>query len=221
MEIKLSEISFIEQLKESESSCVFRVHWHDKDCVMKVYHAWDPSPADPSFRELDPFKCESHAYHRLKSAGLCDRGYVPKFYGFIEDIDPGEWEPHLESFRGDNLRPNAVLMEYVPDMRTIDLSNFSHERIHQLRRVLAEMHAAGVYHADAYPQNMKVQENSGRVLWIGFDHAQTFSTESITALQQKWLDEEMELMDYFVGALTADFRDGEINRTWMYYNGSV
>lgn len=36
MEIKLSEISFIEQLKESESSCVFRVHWHDKDCVMKV-----------------------------------------------------------------------------------------------------------------------------------------------------------------------------------------
>ncbi|KZF18839.1 hypothetical protein L228DRAFT_271739 [Xylona heveae TC161] len=205
MDIKLSEVLFVEELKKSDSGCIFRVRWRGMDCVMKVFHTVVLSFVPPG-REVDNFKCESRAYSRLKAKGLCDRGDIPDFYGTIEQIDPMEWQPHLKRFLNDRLRPNAVLIEYIPNMRRIDLSNFTEERARKLRQILTEIHEAGVFHGDLYPRNMMVQEVdhcAGRALWIDFDCAQTLEVGSLTPRQQQWLEEEDELMDEFVDGLVG------------------
>ncbi|OGM48836.1 hypothetical protein ABOM_003013 [Aspergillus bombycis] len=220
MEIDLSAIEYVEHIRSSEWSCIFRTRWRDRDCILKVYHSIKPSHADPIDREVDIFKCESKAYIRLKARGLCDKGYIPDFYGLIKQINPVEWSPHLTKFLEDRLPPNAVLLEYVPDLQQIDLSTFSIDRIYRLRRILSEIHDAGVYHGDPYPRNIMVQQSSDRVLWIDFDRAQTFFQDSITDLQRQWLEGEIELVDYFVDALAADFKEGKLHRAWSaYYEG--
>lgn len=107
----------------------------------------------------------------------------------------------MKEFLNDRLPPNAILIEYVPNLHRIDLSTFSTARTQKIRKILEEIHKAGVYHGDPFPRNMMVQEDSDRVLWIDFDRAQTFSCDSITARQRQWLKEEDELVDYFVEAL--------------------
>ncbi|KAE8149559.1 hypothetical protein BDV25DRAFT_130264 [Aspergillus avenaceus] len=187
LEISISEMEYVARIKSSEFSCVFRTRWHDKDCILKVTH------------------------------GLCKKGYIPDFYGCVKQINPRDWVPHLNEFLDDSQPPNAVLLEYVPDMQEIDLSTFSVKRVSQLRQILSEIHAAGVYHGDPFPRNMMVQKDSDRVLWVDFDRAQTFSLDSITARQRQWLDEEDELVDYFVAALGEDYKEGRIHRIWECY----
>ncbi|PYI07017.1 hypothetical protein BO78DRAFT_314175, partial [Aspergillus sclerotiicarbonarius CBS 121057] len=197
-------------------SCVFRTIWHGKDCVLKV-----PLPAGRRpralRREIDPFKCESTAFIRLLEHGLCDRGYIPYFYGLVEHIQPANHLPHLQDFLGDTTCPNAVLMEYIPNLQSINLSNFSEKRIHRLQQILLEVHRAGVYHGDPYPRNIMIQTTSDRVLWIDFDRAQTFTPQSIKPYQLDWLQHETNMMDYFVEALAADVKIGKIDATWSYY----
>lgn len=127
-------------------------------------------------REVNLFVCESTAYQRMKA-----RGVVPDFYGTITKIQPALWSPlNLHMFLEDKLSPNAILIEYIPNRQPINLSNFSKLRLTELRRILDEIHQAGVYHGDPKPRNMMICCCSGeqleeRVLWIDFDSAQTFS----------------------------------------------
>ena len=43
---------------------------------------------DPGYtrkgRDLNRFRCELNAYHNLREFGVCDRGFVPAFYGHID-----------------------------------------------------------------------------------------------------------------------------------------
>ncbi|PYI35764.1 hypothetical protein BP00DRAFT_219392 [Aspergillus indologenus CBS 114.80] len=201
--IALSEISFIEQLRSSSVSCIFHVLWRDKQCILKVYHATEPSPSDPPNRVIDPFTCESTAFTRLQKSGICDLGYVPEFYGIVTRIQPADYLPYLKDFLEDSLDPNAVLLEHIPDMGSVTLSNLSEVRIHKLRHILSEIHRIGIYHGDPYPRNMMIQEASGRVLWIDFDRAQTFTPEALKPVHFNWLEQESEMMDYFVKALVT------------------
>lgn len=164
------------------------------------FHYQDLTDAPDIDRDLDLFRCESRAYARLKGHGLCEKGHIPDFYGVIKDIDPQSWgwEQHFECFIEDLKRPNAILIEYIPNMRMIDLSNFSEERVQKLRDILTEIHSASVYHADHYPRNMMVQNDSNRVLWIDFDRAQTFNPDSITPEQQEWMEFEGLYIDEYV-----------------------
>lgn len=166
-------------------------------------------------REIDPFTCESNAYQRLKSKGLCEQGVIPDFYGVIENINPkeAEWEPYLEKFVDEELPLNAVLMEYIPNMHQIDLSTYSEERLEKLHAILKEIHAAGVLHDDLYPRNMMVQVDTDRVLWIDFDRAQTFVEGAITKMQQEWIDFEKALMEEFVKFLVIPFFERD-NTGW-------
>ncbi|PWY76045.1 hypothetical protein BO94DRAFT_549357 [Aspergillus sclerotioniger CBS 115572] len=213
--ILLLEISFIQEIKNSPFSCGFRVRWHEKECILNVYHSTEPSPADPPYREINLFKCESTAFMRLQERGLCNRGYVPEFYGLIEHIKPADHLPYLKDFLGDN--PNAILLEYVPDIRPISLAKFSRERSYKLRSILSEIHDAGIIHGDTYPRNIMVQESSDRVLWVDFDRAQTFTPQSMNQRHKNWLEEEADMMDYFVKALTLDAKNGRIYYTWLCY----
>lgn len=140
---------------------------------------------------------------RLREHGFCDRGHIPDFYGLIEHINPVHHLPYLQDFVEDTVYPNAILMEYVPDIYSIDLSNYSERRLRKLQQILLEMHRAGVYHGDPYPRNMMVQITSDRVLWIDFDRAQTFTSQSIKQCHLTWLERETRMMEEFVEGLVS------------------
>ncbi|KAL7662254.1 hypothetical protein ACMYSQ_001601 [Aspergillus niger] len=218
IELNPSEVEFLEKLKESKYSVVFKVRFRERTCVMKVYHDRGPSEWDPPYREVNIFISESTAYHRLQSKGLCQRGVIPDFYGTIRKIQPANW-PSLSMFLNDKLPPNAILIEYIPNLQQIDLSNYSPKRLAKFREIFDDIHAAGVLHADPKPRNMMVSlSEDDRVLWIDFDSAQTFPEGGdLSPRQRKWIEGEDEMVDYFVDALAKDFEEGKLNRTISYY----
>ncbi|KAK2806784.1 hypothetical protein FQN50_005646 [Emmonsiellopsis sp. PD_5] len=216
-EVKSSDVTFLEKLKESEYSVVFKVAVKGRICVIKVYHDRGPSDCDPPDREVNLFVCESTAYQRMKAKGLCKQGVVPDFYGTVTNIQPSLW-PSLHMFLEDKLPPNAVLIEYIPNMKQVDLSNFSKPRLAKLRRILDDIHQARVLHGDPKPRNMMISMGKqARVLWTDFDSAQTVSEDLVSSRQETWFKEEVEMMDYFVEALAKDYEEGRINHSRSYY----
>ncbi|GLA28135.1 hypothetical protein AnigIFM63326_005703 [Aspergillus niger] len=221
-----SEIDFLETLQESKNSVVFKVTFQGKPCVLKVqYHDRGPSEFDPPDREVNLFIAESTAYQRLKSKGFCNRGVIPDFYGTIRNIQPALW-PGLSMFLGDKLPPNAILIEYIPNMQAIGLSKYSERRMAKFRRILDDIHEANVLHGDPMPRNMMVSVSGDeeRVLWVDFDSAQTFPEDGSHPRQKVWVEGEDELVDYFIAALVRfnvlvgeDYRHGNLSRTVSYY----
>ncbi|KAJ9226840.1 hypothetical protein DTO027B5_2056 [Paecilomyces variotii] len=212
-----SDVVFLEKLKESKNTAIFKVAVNGTICVMKVYHSRSRSDASSPDLEVDLFICESTAYRRMKAKGLCTRGVVPDFYGTITNIQPTLW-PSLHMFIGDKLPPNAIIIEYIANMEPIGLSNFSEHRLAELYHILKDIHQVRILHGDLYPRNMMIAEGEqDRVLWIDFDSAQTFSEGPLSPKQEKWFKEEIEMMDYFVKDLTEDYKEGRINHTRSYY----
>ncbi|EEP76848.1 predicted protein [Uncinocarpus reesii 1704] len=190
-----ADVSFNQVLKEGEFSTVFQVLIRDQKYVMKVLVlGWTP----PN-RETNIFICESTAYRRLKAKRLYEKGLVPDFYGEMENLDPDLWRPHLDSFLRDELRPCAVVLEYIPKLQKMQLSNFSEARAAEFRAIFLEIQQAHVYHGDPYPRNMMVSYASKpeRCLWIDFDRAQTYSEGELTPRQKELMGEEIALVDNF------------------------
>lgn len=108
-------------------------------------------------------------------------------------------------FVGDKLRPNAILIEYIPNMQEVNLSNFSMKHLLKLRHILEEIHRARVRHGDPYPRNMMIVPGSpGRALWIDFDRAQTFPENvPLSERQSKWFQHEARMVEYFANALVC------------------
>lgn len=163
-----------------------------------------PSEFDPPDREINLFVSESTAYHRMQLKGLCEKGVIPDFYGTIRNIQPSCWSD-LDMFLRDRLPPNAILIEYIPNLQSINLSNYSEQRLAKLRQILDEIHEANVLHGDPMPRNMMVSlGEQDRVHWLDFDSAQTFPEGGDRSpKQERWMKEEVELLDYFVDALVS------------------
>lgn len=123
----------------------------------------------------------------------------------IKQINPWSegWEKILYTFFEDHARPNAVVIEYVPNSGIIDLPNFSDAALRKLRHILTEMHEAWVCHADTYPRNMLLQEGTGRALWIDFDSAQTYTPGMVTERQRSWFVSDLSLTDQFMEDLVS------------------
>lgn len=144
-------------------------------------------------REHNIFVCVSKVYWRLKEHGLCDRGIVPQFYGTIEKIDPRDYHPHLKKFLNDQYPPNAILLEYIPNMEMLDpLSNVTKRRIENFISGIREIHKALIEHSDVCPRNMMVlrDDPDDRVIWLDFDRAQTFDQDTLTEKQKEWMEFE-------------------------------
>lgn len=109
----------------------------------------------------------------------------------------------MHTFLSDKLPPNAILIEYVPNMQPMNLSNSSLRYLRKPSQTLEDIHLAGILHGDLMLRNMMISGHQGRVLWIDFDSAQTFS-ETLSARQKTWIQEENEMMDYFVKALVSE-----------------
>lgn len=196
---------------------------------LSKFHGRELSEFSSKDMEWDLFVRESTAYRVLKEKGLCDRGVVPDFYGTITNIHPTRWT-QLHHFHEDELPSNAVLIEYIPNMHQVDLSNFSDETLRKISDILSEIHNLGILHGDTYPRNMMVAGN--RVLWIDFDSAQMLSPKNITRWDL-WLGRETGLMREFVNCLvcleialflqcltviqTKDHQEGSMKHAWNYY----
>ncbi|RJE21415.1 hypothetical protein PHISCL_06246 [Aspergillus sclerotialis] len=159
---------------------------------------------DPPDREISLFVRESSAYKRLKAKGFCKLGIIPDFYGTIENINPTLW-PNLDMFQNDELPPNAVVIEYIPDMQPLDLSNFSVMRMAKFRRILDSMHRAKVSHGDPYPRNMMIQ--------VGDRERDT----ALSSTGEELISWEIDMMNYLAAALEEDYKQGKLKRAYSYY----
>jgi hypothetical protein len=131
----------------------------------------------------------------LKKRGLCDRGITPQFYGTIEKLDPKLHQPYLNMFLDDKYPPNAILLEYIPNMRRLDAGNYTKMRMENFIKGLDEIHKALVEHSDPHPRNMMVVEGDPeRAIWIDFDRAQTFHLDTLTEEQKEWIAFEDKLV---------------------------
>ncbi|EEH34341.2 hypothetical protein PAAG_05390 [Paracoccidioides lutzii Pb01] len=176
-DIEPSEITFKRKLFSSEFSGIFLVHHHDNGLV---------KTATPE-RETNIHICESTAYRRLVKYGHCDCGIM-----FLNDKNP----------------PSAIFLEYIPRMEMIHPHSFTKERGEVLNHGIREMsraeskegrvrravHRALVLHCDAKPRDVMIVSNDPeRVIWLDFDRAQTYPTNSLTEGQQGFIEDE-ELM---------------------------
>lgn len=104
---------------------------------------------------------------------MCDRGFVPAFYGYIDRLDPSAFHPPLERFVSDKYQPRAILLEYLPGSERLNCVNYSQSLFRSAIEGIQEIHNAFVHHRDIYPKNMLVVRGE-RIIWTDFDVATTF-----------------------------------------------
>jgi len=101
---------------------------------------------------------------------------VPKFYGYIDQIDPAAFHPAFQHFAQDKLNPRAILLECLADVGALNCVKSLDELFSQAIDGMKEIHKACVQHQDIYPRNLLlVHENTDRLVWIDFDVATTFT----------------------------------------------
>lgn len=90
-----SNINILRQFTCSDSSAIFEVEFDRQKYALKLFH----DNGDPRYtengRELNRFCCESNAYQKLLTSGVCTRSFVPKFYGYVDRINPAAFQSAL------------------------------------------------------------------------------------------------------------------------------
>ncbi|ATY64299.1 serine threonine kinase [Cordyceps militaris] len=238
VDVQPSEVEFLNTLstkiwKKNGNNLVitFKVEIRGKLCVMKVVCDYiHPSAAPIEHSTLilaqfkrdeylkDYFTIEHRAYQLLKEKGFCKRGLVPKFYGVIQHINVELW-PDLHAFRHHKWRPNAVLIEYIPDAEKICLNNFSQDNVNRLCSILAEFHQAGLLHGDPYPRNMMVVQGKlkDRVFWLDFDSSKVVDRQTCSEQVERQLEDEMEEVIGIAEALAIDAKTGILEEALYFY----
>lgn len=171
-----SKINIIREITRSDASSIFEVDMDGQKYALKLFH----NNGDPGYtekgRDLNRFRCESNAYEKLHSSGVCERGFVPKFHGSINQVDPAVFYPAFQHFAQDKLKPGAIILEYLPNAESLNCVNYSDTLYSQAIEGIKEIHSAGVHHRDIYPRNLLlVHGNPDRLVWTDFDVATTFT----------------------------------------------
>ncbi|KAJ5801562.1 uncharacterized protein N7518_003630 [Penicillium psychrosexuale] len=175
-DMDLSRINIIREISKSDASSIFEVDLDGQQYALKLFH----DNGDPGYtedgRDLNRFRCELNAYQKLLTSNACEHNFVPKFYGYIDRVDPAAFHPFFQDFAHDKLNPSAILLEYLPNAEKLNCVNYSDALYPQAIEGLKEIHRAGVQHRDIYPRNMLlVRGNPDRMVWIDFDVATTFT----------------------------------------------
>lgn len=171
-----SKIHIIREITCSDASSIFEVDLDGQKYALKLFH----DNGDPGYtekgRDLNRFRCELNAYKKLLTSGVCARGFVPKFYGYINRMDAAAFHPAFQHFAQDKLKPRAILLEYLPNAESLNCVNYSDTLYPQAIEGMKEIHRAGVHHQDIYPRNLLLARgNPDRLVWIDFDVATTFT----------------------------------------------
>ncbi|KGO78277.1 hypothetical protein PITC_058800 [Penicillium italicum] len=215
MEADLVRISIIREIARSDASSIFEVDLDGQKFALKLFH----DNGDPGYtergRDLNRFRCESNAYKKLFTSGVCERGFVPKFYGYIDRVDPAMFHPTFQNFAHDKLNPSAILLEYLPNAENLNCVNYSDTLYSQAIEGMKEIHRAGVHHRDIYPRNMLiVRGDPDRLVWIDFDVATTFTEFGPEQVARS--DHEISLVKGLGEALKEDQAEGLPPNTKFY-----
>ncbi|KAE8341957.1 hypothetical protein BDV24DRAFT_174089 [Aspergillus arachidicola] len=172
-----SKIRIIREIHRSDASSIFETEFDGEKCAMKLFH----NNGDPGFaengRDLNPFRCELEAYENLNKYHVCKQGFVPCFYGYIDQLDPLAFQPVLQHSVKDQFHPNAILLEYLPNAERLNCENYSDARYQYAIDGMKQIHKAHVHHQDIYPKNILfVPGTPERLVWVDFGVATTFSS---------------------------------------------
>ncbi|KAK2741734.1 hypothetical protein FQN55_008234 [Onygenales sp. PD_40] len=182
-------------------------------------------PRSASLTTVDPSKIHiireitcsdaSAVFEKLLASGVCARGFVPKFHGYINGMDPAAFHPAFQHFAQDKRKPRAILLEYLPNSESLNCVNYSDMLYPQAIEGMKEIHRAGVHHRDIYPRNLLlVRGNPDRLVWIDFDVATTFTDFGPEQLAR--CDYEIALVKGFGEALRDDQAEGLPPNTKFY-----
>ncbi len=157
-------------LAETSKAVTFRVSVNSRDLVYRQvdYYKLPKVSSDFPLEVLeDMARREIEAYQRLRDVW---RVLVPEFVYFGHDI--------------------AMLWVFVTTYEGVSLSQLADEKgglpltIKQAaREALAELHARGVAHGDAFLRNALYRESDRKVLWVDFEFAR-FSNEPLSELTE-------------------------------------
>jgi hypothetical protein len=127
----------------------------------------------------DRFMRERDAYAHLVRSGICNKGSVPKCYGWLQ-LTPQHLCQILAlpdlSEKADELRftesnpPKALLLEYFAGAVQIDIDNITEELADRAMRAMCDVHFAYVCHNDIHRRNILLLPHD-RIVWVDFDHA--------------------------------------------------
>jgi hypothetical protein len=95
-------------------------------------------------RYLNRFRCELNVYYNLHKFGVCDHGFVPAFYGYIDRVDPFVFHPPLKHLANDRFLPRAILLEYLPDAERLNGVNYFEDLFRSAVNGIQEIHSAFV-----------------------------------------------------------------------------
>ncbi|KAK1147565.1 hypothetical protein N8T08_000907 [Aspergillus melleus] len=76
-------LKFCRLLQRSESSSLYEITLSGNRYCLKFHNNGDPGYA-PNGRDMNRFRRELNAYKNLQSSGVCQKGVVPGYYGYIE-----------------------------------------------------------------------------------------------------------------------------------------
>ncbi|KNG87859.1 hypothetical protein ANOM_003883 [Aspergillus nomiae NRRL 13137] len=133
------------------------------------------------------------AYEKLFTSGVCERRFVPNFYGYINEMDPDAFHPTLQGFAKDKLKPSAILLEYLPDTESLNCVNYSDT---------------------LYSQAIEGMKADTQLVWIDFDVATTFT--NFGSEQKALCDHEIALVKGLGDALKDDQDNGLPPNTKFY-----
>ena len=83
-------------------------------------------------------------------------------------------------FLHDKKPPSAIIIQHIPNMKTLAFSTYTKAGAAQLRATLAEIHRAGITHDDTHPRNMMmISKGPVPAMWIDFDVSITWSENGV------------------------------------------
>ncbi|PYI09833.1 hypothetical protein BO78DRAFT_362358 [Aspergillus sclerotiicarbonarius CBS 121057] len=204
-------LKFCASLQHSQASSIYEVMLNNDRYCLKVYHDnGDPGYAQDG-RDLNRFRCEINAYGNLQVGGVCRKGVVPRYIGYIDQIDPALYRPHLDHFANDINKPRGILLEFLPNTERLNCVNYSDNRFQVAMQGLKEIHQAKVLHNDPYPRNILiVHGDPERIVWVDFDVSMSYSDSQLQdGRVQMWFEEEIKWAANFGSLLRKDQERGE------------
>ncbi|PYH98264.1 hypothetical protein BO71DRAFT_345219 [Aspergillus ellipticus CBS 707.79] len=212
-ELNARDIDITREISRSEASTIFEIRMCGRTHVMKLFHDNGDPGHTKRGRDLNRFGCELNAYRNLRQFGVCERGLVPFFFGWIDRVDPSAFHPQLKHFTSDKFHPRAIVLEYLVDAEKLNCVNYSEGLFRYAVDGIKEIHNARIHHHDIYPKSMLVVAGS-RIVWIDFDVATTF--DSMGSREKAYCDYEVELVQDFGKLLKDDQRQGLPPNTKYY-----
>lgn len=174
--------------------------------IPQFHNNRDPGFADDGVRDLNRARCETRAYCVLKQSGICDRGYVPQFYGYTLYFNSTAFAPYLDAFHRDAGLPSAILLGYLPHPLLMNCLTHTEERMAKAVDGIRQVHLALFERNDSYPKNIVIVPpgNPERVVWIDFDVAITYPDSTcIGDKERDWIVFETERVEDF-GLMLVD-----------------